>query len=277
MSTFQYDADLLQRYPQVVGGVILARDLTNGPTPAGLLQMYQAEQEQVKQRIDTTPLSQITSLAAWRSAIRAFGVDPTQYRSAAEALLRRLTKKGDIPSINLLVDIGNLVSIRYALPVAVFDSRALQGAVTVHFAQLQYPQTDLRERENLMPPPTVPDAGNFTRIIPNRSSGSVLGQAEVEQPEVGEVVFTDDTGLVIARRWCWRQSEQSAAQLDTTAAIITVEAQHANSRHDIETALMDLQELLSKYAGGTFTNGIVDAQHPVISDKTAGVHDGNDK
>ena len=39
-------------------------------------------------------------------------------RSAAEALLRRLTKQGSIPSINTLVDIGNLVSIRYALPVA---------------------------------------------------------------------------------------------------------------------------------------------------------------
>src|SRR5215470_16720744 len=145
MNVFQYHPDILARFPQVVGGVILAQDMTNGPTPTGLQSMYQAEQQATLQRIGNTPLSQITSLAAWRGAMRGFGVDPTQYRSAAEALLRRLTKKGDIPGINLLVDLGNLVSIRYALPVAVFDTRALQGTVTVHFADGSERYTTLGE------------------------------------------------------------------------------------------------------------------------------------
>ena len=234
MSTFQYHADILTRYPAIVGGVILAQGMTNGPTPDSLLQIYQAEQQAVKQRIGNTPLSQIPSLAAWRSAFRGFNVDPTQYRSAAEALLRRLTKKDDIPSINVLVDIGNLVSIRYALPVAVFDVRAIQGAVTVHFA-------DGTERY------------------------TVLGQEEEEHPEQGEVVFSDESGLVIARRWCWRQSEPSAAQSDTTDAIITIEAHHVGGHRDIEAALTDLQELIAKYAGGTFTTGILDKNNAVIS------------
>jgi DNA/RNA-binding domain of Phe-tRNA-synthetase-like protein len=235
MSTFQYHADIVARYPNVVGGVILAQGMSNAPTPERLLAAYQAEQQAVLQRIGTTPLSHIPSLSAWRSAFRGFGVDPTQYRSAAEALLRRLTKKGDIPSINTQVDLGNLVSIRYALPVAVFDTRALQGAVTVHFAK---------------------GSERYT----------TLGQGEVEHPEPGEVVFSDATELVIARRWCWRQSEQSAAQLDTTDAIITVEAHHPGGRHDIEAALNDLLELLRKYAGGDFKAGIVDANNTVISD-----------
>src|SRR5438046_2620314 len=154
MTSFRYAPEILTRYPNVVGGVILARDMRNGPTPDGLQSAYRAEQEATLRRIGETPLSQIDSLAAWRSVFRGFGVDPTQYRSAAEALLRRLTKKGDIPSINLLVDLGNLVSIRYALPVAVFDTRALQGTVTVHFA-------DGTERY------------------------TTLGQAGLEHPEVG--------------------------------------------------------------------------------------------
>src|SRR5712691_2674060 len=163
MAIFQYDSDILTCYPAVVGGVILARGMTNGRAPKDLQVAFIAEQQATLQRIGDTPLSQIKSLAAWRNVFRSFGVDPTQYRSAAEALLRRLTKKGDIPSINLLVDLGNLVSIRYALPVAVFDTRALQGTVTVHFA-------DGSERY------------------------TTLGE----------------TDLVIARRWCWRQSEHSA-------------------------------------------------------------------
>ena len=93
MSTFQYDKDILTRYPTIVGGVILAQGITNGPTPESLQATYQAEQQAVIKRIGQTPLSQIPSLAAWRGVFRSFGIDPTQYRSAAEALLRRLTKK----------------------------------------------------------------------------------------------------------------------------------------------------------------------------------------
>jgi DNA/RNA-binding domain of Phe-tRNA-synthetase-like protein len=235
MSTFQYHPDILARFPSVVGGVILARGLRNGPTPEELLRAYQEEQEVVKQRIGKTPLSQIASLAAWRGAFRAFDVDPTQYRSAAEALLRRLTKKGDIPSINTLVDIGNLVSIRYALPVAVIETRHVQGAITVHFA-------DGTERSNS------------------------LGENGEEQPQKGEVVFTDERGLVIARRWCWRQGEQSAAQEDTSEAILTVEGHHAEAPRDVEAALQDLQTLLASYAGGTYTSGVLGVQNPAITD-----------
>lgn len=233
MKIFQYHADILARYSAVVGGVILAQGMTNGSTPARLQAMYQAEQQATLQRIGTTPLSQINSLAAWRSAFRGFGVDPTQYRSATEALLRRLSKKGDIPSINLLVDLGNLISIRYALPVAVFDIRALQGTVTVHFAE---------------------GSERYT----------TLGETELEHPQSGEVVFSDETRLVIARRWCWRQSEQSAANVETHNAIITVEAHHADGRHDVAAALDDLLELLRKYASGNFTSGIVDKENPAL-------------
>src|SRR5437764_8236679 len=133
MKIFQYHPEILARFPSIVGGVIFAQGMMNGPTPESLQVAFLAEQQATLQRIGNMPLSQVKSLAAWRSAFREFGVDPTQYRSAAEALLRRLTKKGDIPSINLLVDLANLVSIRYALPVAVFDTRALTGTVTVHF------------------------------------------------------------------------------------------------------------------------------------------------
>jgi len=235
MKVFQYDTEIVVRYPTVIGGVILAQAISNGPTPADLQAAFIDEQQATLQRIGSTPLSQIPSLVAWRAVFRSFGVDPTQYRSAAEALLRRLTKKGDIPSINLLVDLGNLVSIRYALPVAVFDTNSLNGAVTVHVAD-------------------------------GSESYTTLGQDELEHPEPGEVVFSDDTKLVIARRWCWRQSDQSAAQQKTTQAIITVEAHHTQAKEDVDAALHDLLTLLRTYAGGYFIYSRLDADNPVISD-----------
>jgi DNA/RNA-binding domain of Phe-tRNA-synthetase-like protein len=234
MVTFRYAPEILARYPAMVGGVMLASGLTNGPSPDELRAEYAAEQEAVRNRIGETPLSQIPSLAAWRSVFRGFGLDPTQYRGAAEALLRRLTKKGEIPSVNTLVDIGNLVSIRYALPVALFDLRATTGTITVRFATGDERYTTLNE----------------------------AGEAQPAHPEPGEAIFSDETGLVIARRWCWRQSDESAMRDDTASALVTVEAHHENGLADVTAALAGLQTLLARYAGGEYVTAILDAGHP---------------
>ncbi len=223
---FQYHPEIIERYPALVGGVIVGGSVKNGATPPDLLALYQDEQRRVLERIGDMPLSQIESLAAWRGVFRSFGVDPTQIRSACEALLRRLTKQGDIPSINTLVDIGNLVSIRYAIPIAVVDMRAAKGAITVHFA-------DGSER--------------FTN----------LSTTDVIHPDAGEVIFSDEDKLVFARRWCWRQSDQSAAREDTQNIIITVEAQHATARQDVEAAMRDLMGLLREYVGAEMRGAIV--------------------
>jgi DNA/RNA-binding domain of Phe-tRNA-synthetase-like protein len=81
------------------------------------------------------------------------------------------------------------------------------------------------------------------------------------------VIFVDDTGLIFSYRWCWRQSEASAAQPDTTEAIITVEAQHEGGRAAVEAALADLLALLKEYAGGTYTSSVLDATYPILADQ----------
>ena len=85
----------------------------------------------------------LPSIAAWRRVFAAFGVEPTRYRNAAEALLRRLTKQGEVPSVSTLVDIGNLVSVRYRMPVAVLDLAGISGEIAVRFADGTEEYTDL--------------------------------------------------------------------------------------------------------------------------------------
>lgn len=233
MTYFRYDDRILQNYPNLVAGVIVAKGMANGPSDAGLRDKYQAEQTAVKARIGNTPLSELSSLNAWRRAFSAFGVSPTKYRSASEALLRRLTKKGDIPSINTLVDIGNLVSIRYGLPIAIFDTREIATPITVHYADGSEHYTELATGETM-------------------------------RPEVDEVIFSDETKMVVARRWCWRQSATSAASENTTNAVVTVEAHHEGGRADIENALADLSALLAEHAGGERDYAVLDAGNPSI-------------
>lgn len=211
--SFGYDPAITERFPALRGGIVHAVELSNGLSSPSLLEAYTAEQEAARRRLAETPIADTASIAAWRRTFTAFGVKPTQHRVAAEALLRRLSKAGDIPSISTLVDIGNLVSIRYGLPVAVFDQATVTGSTVVRFADGDEQFTD-------------------------------LGATESRPPEPGEVIFVDDAGIVSARRWCWRQSAQSATGPETTTALVTVEAQHNDSEAEVAAAIADVQDLL---------------------------------
>jgi len=217
VARFRYDPDIIERFPALVGGVIHATGVHNDPTPPRLAAAFHDEMLAVRARIGDTPLSELPTLAAWRKVFRGFGVDPTQYRSAAEGLLRRLTKQGELPSIGTLVDLANLVSIRYALPVAVVDQRGISGGTIVRFARGDECWAD-------------------------------LGSSQTEHPEPGEVIFVDEAGVVSARRWCWRQSAGSAARADTTEILVTVEGHHGTADRDVTLALADLEALLVAHA-----------------------------
>jgi DNA/RNA-binding domain of Phe-tRNA-synthetase-like protein len=213
---FAYDDAVVERYPTIRAGVIHATGLANGSSPPELLEEYRAEQQAALTRLKATAIADLPSIAAWRRVFTRFGAKPTQHRNAAEALLRRLAKHGDIPTINTLVDIANLVSIRYAMPVAVFDQAHIACSTTVRFAT---------------------GAELFTD----------LGSTDSVHPDPGEVIFVDSNNVVSARRWCWRQSAQSATSTITVEALIVVEGHHDTAGRDVESALTDLTSLLTSH------------------------------
>ncbi len=213
---FSYHDQVLARFPTIRAGVVHAVGLANGPGSDQLSKAFREQQTASLARFGGTPMSEVPSIVAWRRAFSAFGVQPTRYRNAAEALIRRLTKTSDVPSINALVDIANLVSIRYGLPVAAIDLDRVADPITVRFATGD-------ERFN------------------------DLGGSRTTSPEAGEVVFVDRAGAVAARRWCWRQSAQSATGPDTVEALFTVEGHHEGAAEDVASATRDLVALLEAY------------------------------
>ena len=105
-------------------------------------------------------------------------------------------------------------------------------------------------------------AGGMTvRFADGTERYMTLGDAEVEHPALGEVIFADEANQVHARRWCFRQSDQSAVRDDTTEALVTVEAHHERGRADVEAAVTDLRELLARYAGVTDEPVLLDGAH----------------
>lgn len=64
-------------------------------------------------------------VAAMRKLFKGAGCDPTRYRPASEALLRRLVKGAELPAIHPLVDVNNCLSAELAVPCCVMKEGSL--------------------------------------------------------------------------------------------------------------------------------------------------------
>ena len=136
---FGYPDDFLAKFPTVVGAAAFATGIDNESNELAAEALLRAQVEAVRASFASTPLSSHPHVSSWRSAFSSFGVKPTQYRSAIEALLRHVTKKGSVPHINKLVDLCNYVSMKHVLPVAAVIlkeeiTRRKMGAVAMSLA-----------------------------------------------------------------------------------------------------------------------------------------------
>ena len=75
--------------------------------------------EEARQRLDIETLATDPTVAALRRLFKQAGTDPSRYRPASEALLRRLLKGGELPAISPMVDINNCLSAELAVPCCV--------------------------------------------------------------------------------------------------------------------------------------------------------------
>lgn len=75
----------------------------------------------------------IPGVAENRTMFHRLGIDPTKTRPSSEALLRRVLKGQDLPVIDPVVDVCNLASLEYQLPLGLYDRAQVRGPV---FARL---------------------------------------------------------------------------------------------------------------------------------------------
>jgi DNA/RNA-binding domain of Phe-tRNA-synthetase-like protein len=80
-------------------------------------------------------LSENEQIAAVRSLQKLFGFDPTRYRPSSESLLRRVVKGQGLYQINTAVDVNNLCSLEFLLPMCSYDLRNVKGQVRVRVGE----------------------------------------------------------------------------------------------------------------------------------------------
>lgn len=119
--------------PDFIGAVLTA-PIQNTVYHADLWKEIHAEEERIRQ---TTPeaIRQMSSIQSTRAAYKALGKDPSRYRPAAEALLRRVAKGQELYQINTAVDLINLASMKTGYSIGGFDSSKIEGDVTLGVGQ----------------------------------------------------------------------------------------------------------------------------------------------
>jgi DNA/RNA-binding domain of Phe-tRNA-synthetase-like protein len=82
-----------------------------------------------------TPIGSIPGIQEVRKLFHSLGLDPTKRRPSSEALLRRALQAKEFYTVNNLVDIGNLVSLKYLLPVCIYDSMMIEGDIKIRLGR----------------------------------------------------------------------------------------------------------------------------------------------
>jgi DNA/RNA-binding domain of Phe-tRNA-synthetase-like protein len=196
---FQHSSEIWRDFPELVPGVLLVEGITGDVAVDRQVTELGAI---ARARLATSSEGELPEIQAWRRAFSRMGLKPTQYRCAAESLLRRFKKEGSLPRLHPLIDVCNAISLAFAIPVAVFDVAEIVDQVEVRYA-----------------------TGTETYLT---FSG------ETESPGAGEVIFADGAGRAHARRWTNRQSGYSAIRDTTTTALIVAEAMHGTALADVE-------------------------------------------
>lgn len=130
MVTVTLDTDLRQKVPSMVLGLVEAEQLQFQLHDPGLWTMLEELCEHLRHEFKGKVAADRAEIAATRRAYRALGDDPTRYRPANEALLRRVLSRRALPQINTVVDINNYVSLASGFAIGCYDVAQIDGAVT---------------------------------------------------------------------------------------------------------------------------------------------------
>lgn len=211
------DPLISERYPGYSALIIYAQGLTNAPGNAESTALLRSAEEHCRATLAADTLSTQSHIAAWRAAYKSFGAKPKKYPCSLEALLSRILKGQDLPTINLLVDLYNVISIKHLLPAGGEDRDHLASDLQLTFATGKEPFPVMQE-----------------------------GQEAIAYPDLGEVIWADQAG-VTCRRWNWRQCRRTQLTVETQSAYFVLDRLSPYSQDALHAAGEELTQLIQRF------------------------------
>jgi DNA/RNA-binding domain of Phe-tRNA-synthetase-like protein len=142
-------------------GAITYHDIAISESPQMIKGRFQLFLESLK--LEDKSAADYPGVAEYRSVFKKLGTDPSRYRPASEALLRRILSGKDLPPINSGVDVNNFFSIRFAIPIGLYNLDKVSGDVEIRVGGVNDTYEGLNGREMSMEGKllTADDTGAF--------------------------------------------------------------------------------------------------------------------
>lgn len=133
--TVHWSIDVSKRFPEIylVTGVI--RGLRVERENLKIAELKRFAYEEVRAKHDVEALKDHPVIRAYRDFYWKLDIDPTKIRPSGEALLRRVLRGNELPTINTAADSYNLASMKTMIPISGFDLDSLNPPLNVRFAQ----------------------------------------------------------------------------------------------------------------------------------------------
>ncbi|MBZ0291563.1 MAG: lysine--tRNA ligase [Anaerolineae bacterium] len=210
--------DVFAKFPDLRLGVAAVRGVNIAESVPELEALKSRTAEELAQKYQGVNLGSLDRIKAYREIYRAFGADPGKRNPSAEALLRRVVRNSEFPTINALVDAYNVTSAESLIPMAAYDLSTLTLPLELRFAQAG---------ETLTP----------------------IGGGEALVTETGELVYADQEKLVCLD-FNYRDSDASKVTLATQDVLLFVDGCEAVSVEEIQDMLDLAVSRVIRFCGG---------------------------
>jgi DNA/RNA-binding domain of Phe-tRNA-synthetase-like protein len=185
--------EIFENYPGYRAHIVYATGVGNGSSDEYSRYLLNKAADRARVYFAHLPILNHPHIDAWRRAYSKGGSKPSKYPCSAEALLRRALK-GDLPAVNLLVDLYNAISIENVLPIGGEDLDEVVGQALLQIA-------------------------NGGELFEAREHGRLT----IAKASEGEPIWVDSRG-VTCRRWNWRQCARTEITTQTSNAYFVLDA-----------------------------------------------------
>jgi len=223
MASYVIEQRIFDIFPAFRRGVVVATHLDNSSPSSELTELLA---EAGKNLMATAEASDPERITVWKDAYLKLAVDPNKFTPSIKFLYDQIRKGKPPRSISKIVDVMNLISLRWMAPCGGDDLKTI-----------------------------LPGDIKLGMATGDESFAPLFKAAAFDYPLPGEVIYyTPQTKKVMCRRWTWRNADFSKIAPETADVAINIDIMAPPfAESDVDTVLGELAGLLEKYCGGKTT------------------------
>jgi len=219
--------ELFAKQNDYVIGVVAAAGIDNRTENSEIENLLKAAVDAQKQLVAGKVVKDLKEFEPYHIAMRNFGISLSRFQMSVEALLKRLSKGDDMPSISPIVNLANAVSLHHHLPIGVHDIDSLAGDL-----EIRYVKGD-----------DVFEGGEDSSGFDNE-----------------EVVYASGNSIR-TRRWIWRQMPAGRTSENSKNLVFPIDGFTVNME-TILAAREELASLLKQHFNCEIRVGLINKETP---------------